>query len=110
MWMPWWRRPLPVAPIAPSTGCVWARPAGCGACSRGRGLSSVENKRANTGLRFILQPPEEGNTGYLLWQGDRLTAIIDWDDPVVPYGLAHHINYPRLIQRQASSPHAEGAD
>ena len=27
--------------------------------SRGRGLSSVENKRANTGLRFVLQPPEE---------------------------------------------------
>src|SRR5215831_11393106 len=32
----------------PEPGCVWARPAECGACSRGRGLSSVENKRDNT--------------------------------------------------------------
>jgi hypothetical protein len=27
--------------------------------SRSRGISSVENKRADTGLRFVLQPPEE---------------------------------------------------
>src|SRR5579863_5028992 len=39
--------------------------------SRGRGLGSVENKRRTTGLRFVLQPPEEGNAGYLLWQDDR---------------------------------------
>ena len=38
--------------------------------SRGRGLSSVENKRNNTGLRFVLQPPEQGNVGYLLWDTD----------------------------------------
>src|SRR6516162_10297775 len=46
--------------------------------SRGRGLSSVENKRTNTGLRFVLQPPEKGNAGNLLWQDDQLPAIIDW--------------------------------
>src|SRR5215472_16971695 len=78
--------------------------------SRSRGISSVENKRNTTGLRFVLQPPEEGNTGYLLWQNDRLEAIIDREDPVVTYGLAHRVKYARLIQRQASSSRAEGAD
>ena len=29
--------------------------------SRGRGLSSIENKRNDTGLRFVLQKPQEGN-------------------------------------------------
>src|SRR5215467_6032570 len=78
--------------------------------SRGRGLGSLENKRANTGLRFVLQSPVQGNAGYLLWQGDRLPALIDWEDPVVTYGLAHHIKYARLIQRSASSARAQGAD
>ena len=59
---------------------------------------------------ITLQPPEEGNAGYLLWQGDRLPALIDWKDPVVTYGLHHPIKYARLIVRQASSPHARGAD
>ena len=51
-----------------------------------------------------------GNAGYLLWQDDQLPALIDWDDPVVKYGLAHPIKYARLIRRQASSPRAAGAD
>src|SRR5690348_13326247 len=59
--------------------------------SRSRGISSVENKRNDTGLRFVLQPPEEGNAGYLLWQDDQLEALIDWEDPVVTYGLAHRV-------------------
>ena len=62
--------------------------------SRGRRLSSVENKRHNTGLRFVLQPPEEGNAGYLLWQDDRLPALIDWEDPVVTHGLPIASNMP----------------
>jgi hypothetical protein len=70
----------------------------------------VENKRTNTGLRFVLQPPEEGNAGYLLWQDDRLPALIDWEDQIVTYGLAHHIKYARLIVRPASSARAQGAD
>ena len=78
--------------------------------SRGRGLGSVENKRTNTGLRFVLQPPEEGNAGYLLWQDDRIPALIDREDPVVTYGLAHRTKYARLVVRQASSAHAQGAD
>ncbi|GHO82396.1 hypothetical protein [Dictyobacter formicarum] len=51
--------------------------------SRGRGFSSIENKRNDTGLRFVLQPPDEGNAGSLLWNGDQLPARIDWQDEVV---------------------------
>src|SRR6266446_7962463 len=78
--------------------------------SRGRGLSSIENKRNDTGLRFVLQQPAEGNQGYLIWKDDQLAARIDWNDPVVKYGLDHRIKYVRLVQRKASSPHAKAAD
>src|SRR5262249_1646103 len=56
------------------------------------------------------QSPEEGNAGYLLWQDDRLPTLIDWNDPVVKYGLDHPIKYARLIQRPASSARAQGAN
>jgi len=78
--------------------------------SKGRGLDSVENKQAKSGLRFLLQPPEEGNQGWLVWGKDRLPAIIDWEDPVVKYGLDHCVKYARLVKRKASSPRAKGAD
>ena len=78
--------------------------------SRGRGLSSLENKRNDTGLRFVLQKPEEGNQGFLVWNGDSLPALINWNDPVVTHGLAHRIKYARLLSRKASSPQAQGAD
>jgi hypothetical protein len=78
--------------------------------SRGRGLSSLENKRNDTGLRFVLQKPEEGNQGFLIWKDDRLAALIDWEDPVVKHGLAQRIKYARLVQRKASSLQAKGAD
>src|SRR5258706_3856437 len=78
--------------------------------SRGRGLSSIENKRNDTGLRFVLQKPEEGNQGFLIWKDDHLAALIDWEDPVVKHGLAQRIKYARLVQRKASSPQAKGAD
>ena len=78
--------------------------------SKSRGLSSIENKRNDTGLRFVLQSPEEGHAGYLLWHDDHLPAIIDWDDPVVKHGLDHRIKYARLVRRRASSPRARGAD
>src|SRR5216683_1499445 len=74
--------------------------------SRGRGLSSLENKRNDTGLRFVLQKPAEGNQGYLIWKDDQLHALIDWKDPVVKYGLDHRIKYVRLVQRKTSSPQA----
>src|SRR5580704_17248938 len=39
--------------------------------SRGRGLDSVENKRNDTGLRFVLETAEDGRKlGYLLWHDD----------------------------------------
>ena len=78
--------------------------------SRGRGLSSIENKRNDTGLRFVLQKPEEGNQGFLIWNGDHLPALIDWNDPVVKHGFATASNTARLVQRKASSPKAQGAD
>ena len=78
--------------------------------SRGRGLDSVEGKNNKQGLRFILQAPEEGNAGYLLWQQDRLPTLIDWDDPVLKHGLDQRIKYVRLIRRQATSKQAQGAD
>jgi len=78
--------------------------------SRGRGLSSVEGKRNDTGLRFVLQSAPEGNRGWLLWGQDRLPALIDWNDPVVKHGLSHRIKYARLLRRKASSPKAQGAD
>jgi len=78
--------------------------------SRGRGLSSIENKRNDTGLRFVLQKPEDGHQGYLIWKQDQLPALIDWNDVVVKYSLDHRIKYARLVQRKASSPRAAGAD
>ena len=78
--------------------------------SRGRGLSSIENKRNDTGLRFDLQTPEEGHRGVLIWHDDHLPALIEWDDPVVAHGLAHPVKYARLVRRPASSPRAQGAD
>jgi transposase len=78
--------------------------------SKGRGLGSVEGKSNKTGIRFVLQAPEEGNAGWLLWHHDRLAALIDWNDPVVKYGLDHRIKYVRLIRRKASSPRVRGAD
>jgi hypothetical protein len=78
--------------------------------SRGRGFSSIENKRNDTSLRFVLLPPEAGMAGFVLWNGDQVPALIDWKDEVVTHGLRHRITYARLIQRPASSPRAAGAD
>ena len=78
--------------------------------SRGRGLASIENKRNDTGLRFVLQRPAEGHRGMLMWKDDQIPALIDWNDPVVKHGLDHRIKYARLVQRQASSQEAQGAD
>jgi len=79
--------------------------------SKSRGLSSIENKRNDTGMRFVLQTQDQGRPqGYLLWRDDRLRALVDWDDPVVAHGLAHPIKYARLVRRKAASPRAQGAD
>src|SRR5215472_11036747 len=80
--------------------------------SKGRGLSSLEGKTNKQGIRFVLQQPHEGNQGWLLWGEERISALIDWQDPVVLYGLLRHrrIKYVRLLRRKASSPRAKGAD
>jgi hypothetical protein len=79
--------------------------------SKSRGLSSIENKRTDTGMRFVLEPRAVGRPqGYLLWHDDHIPALIDWDDPVVAHGLSHEIKYARLVRRRASSPRAKGAD
>jgi hypothetical protein len=79
--------------------------------SKSRGLDSIENKRSDTGLRFVLQTQDQGQPqGYLLWHDDHIPARIDWDDPVVAHGLAHEIKYARLVRRRASGPGAQGAD
>jgi hypothetical protein len=78
--------------------------------SRGRGLSSLENKRNDSGLRFVLPKPEQGNRGFLIWRDDQLEAVIDWEDEVVSHGLRQRIKYARLVQRRASSERAAGAD
>lgn len=78
--------------------------------SHGRGLDSVEGKRNDTGMRFVLSAAEAGNAGWLIWGQDRIRAIIDWDDPVIHHGLLHPIKFVRLLRRVASSPQARGAD
>ncbi len=78
--------------------------------SRGRGLSSIENKRDDTGLRFVLRKSGEGYQGVLIWKQDQIRALIDGKDPIVSYGLAHRIKYARLLRRPVSSPNAQGAD
>src|SRR5258708_6554602 len=79
--------------------------------SKSRGLDSIENKRNDTGMRFVLQTQDQGRPhGLLLWQNDQLAALIDWDDPVAAHGLAQEIRYARLVRRRASSPRAQGAD
>ena len=79
--------------------------------SKGRGLSSIENKRNDTGMRFVLEAQDQGpSQGYLLWHDDRLPALIDWGDAVVAHGLAQPVKYARLVRRSASSPRAQGTD
>ena len=78
--------------------------------SKSRGLNSIENKRNDTGLRFVLQTSDQGKAGSVLWHDDQLAALIDGKDPVIMYSLEHTIKYARLIRRRACSPRAEGAD
>jgi transposase len=77
--------------------------------SRGRGIDSVEGKRNDVGLRFLLDP-NAGDGGFLIWNEQVIPALIDWRDPVIQHGLRHKIKYVRLIRRKASSPQAHGAD
>jgi hypothetical protein len=73
-------------------------------------LPLVVNQGQACRLRFVLQQPEEGKAGFLLWKDEQLAALIDGKDPVVTHGLAQRIKYARLIRRPASSSRAQGAD
>ena len=75
----------------------------------GRGIGSVEGKRNDVGMRFVLDP-NAGDGGFLIWNEQVIPAIIDWFDPVVQHGLRHNIKYVRLVRRKAPSPQAQGAD
>jgi hypothetical protein len=77
--------------------------------SSGRGFDSVEGKRNDVGMRFVLDP-NAGDGGFLLWNEEVMPAIIDWCDPVVQHGLCHNIKYVRLVRRKASSAQAKEAD
>ncbi len=77
--------------------------------SQGRGIDSVEGKRNDVGMRFVLDP-NAGDGGLLIWNEQVVPAIINWRDPVVQHGLRHKIKYVRLVRRKASSPQAQGAD
>jgi transposase len=77
--------------------------------SSGRGIDSVEGKRNDTGMRFVLDP-NAGDGGFLIWNEEVIPAIIAWRDPVVQHGLRHTIKYVRLVRRKASSPQAQGTD
>ena len=77
--------------------------------SKGRGIDSVEGKRNDVGMRFVLDP-NAGDGGFLIWNKEVIPAIIDWLDPVVQHGMRHKIKYVRWIRRKASSPQAQGAD
>lgn len=77
--------------------------------SKGRGIDSVEGKRNDVGMRFVLDP-HAGDGGVLLWNTEVIPALIDWCDPVVQHGLRHPIKYVRLVRRKATSSQAQGAD
>ncbi|MFL5627580.1 MAG: transposase [Ktedonobacteraceae bacterium] len=77
--------------------------------SRGRGMDSVEGKRNDVGLRFVLDPGV-GDGGFLIWNEQVIPALIDWHDAVIQHGLHHRIKYVRLVRRKASSAQAKGAD
>jgi transposase len=78
--------------------------------SKGRGLDSVEGKTNKQGIRFVLQEPQEGSQGWLVWGKERFAAMIDWNDPVAHHAMTHRIKFVRLLRRKASSPTASGAD
>jgi hypothetical protein len=69
--------------------------------SRGRGIDSVEGKRNDVGMRFVLDP-NAGDGGFLLWNEQVIPAIIDWRDPVVQHALRHPD--PRMCAWSAARP------
>ena len=65
--------------------------------SKGRGIDSVEGKRNDVGMRFVLDPTAFDG-GFLIWNEQVIAAIINWLDPVIQHGLRHKITYVRLVR------------
>jgi putative transposase len=53
---------------------------------------SLENKENTSGIRY--------RDGSIHWMGLKLKAIIDYNNPVVKYGLSQKIKFNRLLQRE----------
>ena len=104
----WPKRLLPV-PIKQPIASVSAKPNGCAFAAKDRGIDSVEGKRNDVGMRFVLDPGV-GDGGFLIWNEEVMPTIINWLDPVVQHGMGHKIKYVRLVRRKASSPQAQGTD
>src|SRR5258708_13096405 len=63
--------------------------------SRGRGLSSIENKRKDTGMRFVLEPRAEGRPqASLLCHDENLQPLITCHDPAPAHPLPPQVNTP----------------
>ena len=88
---------------------MWARPNGYAKARTGRGIDSLQGKRNEVGMRFVLDP-NAGDGGFLMWNKEVIPAIIDWLDPVVSHGPRPTIKYVRLVRRKASGPDEQGAD
>src|SRR5260370_25460420 len=56
--------------------------------SKGRGIDSVEGKRNDVGMRFVLDP-NAGDGGFLIWNTEVIPAIINWHDTVAQHGMRH---------------------
>jgi hypothetical protein len=110
MWMPCWRSGFPHEPIAPSTGCAWDRPVACASKVEDGAWGAWRTSARIPACALCSSSPQQGTPGICVSQDDRIPARIDWEDPVVAYGLHHRVKYARLIVRQASSTRAEGAD
>src|SRR5215813_9692358 len=74
--------------------------------SKGRGLSSLEGKTNTQGIRFVLQPPHEGNQGWLIWGEERESRahrLAGSGDPVWSAAAPHHICPAPETQRLQST-------
>src|SRR5215831_3670328 len=111
MWMPIPPRPWRVVPITPPIACAWAKPGGSASAAKDAGSQVWRGRPIRKGSASCSSRQRQGNQGWLVWGEERISALIDWPDPVVLYGLLRHrIKYVRLLRRTASSPRAQGAD
>ncbi len=61
-------------------------------CKGCRQLDTVEGKAHHAGIRW--------RDDHVEWFGPNLPALIDTDDPVIPYALGCRVKYVRLVRRK----------